>query len=146
MTLTIPEARPAKMDRALILEEEVKAVIKHCESTGNKLYDPKSELYTGHLKIGYITYWVSYSLEGDAVRLANVYSHRMTIADNAATDPAHLPPPSLIRLLSIPGSAANQQHPLRPFSTQRSRQGPPTPHVPPGFSHPAPRATHCRLA
>lgn len=90
MNLIIPEELSAKMDRVLILEEEVKAVIKHCESTGNKLYDSKSELYMGHLKIGYITYWVSYSLEGDAVRLSNAYSHRMTIEEeNVGNGAAH---------------------------------------------------------
>jgi len=81
MKLHISNELLAKMDRLLILEEEVRAVLTHCEY-GQKLHNSKTGLFSGHLKIGFITYWVTYAKEDDSVRLVNVYSHRMTITDD----------------------------------------------------------------
>jgi hypothetical protein len=68
-----------KMDKLLILEEDVKKTIFHCESTGEKLLEIQSAVNIGHLKIGSITYWVVYKKEGNkGYVLLNVYSHRMS--------------------------------------------------------------------
>jgi len=84
MNLIISDELSAKMDRLLILEEEVRAAVAHCE-TGQKLWNSKTGLFSGHLKIGFITYWVTYAQEEAALRLVNVYSHRMTIVDEPGT-------------------------------------------------------------
>lgn len=68
-----------KLNRFLILEEEVAQTVAHCEATGEKLYDPERDVYMGHLRIGIITYWVEYQKTDNAYTLVNAYSHRMEI-------------------------------------------------------------------
>ena len=68
-----------KLNRFLILEEEVHQAVAHCEATGEKLYDPERDVYMGHLRIGIITYWVEYQKTDDGYTLVNAYSHRMEI-------------------------------------------------------------------
>jgi Fe-S oxidoreductase len=68
-----------KMDKLLILEEDVKETLKHCENSNQKVLDQVSGQYSGHLQIGIITYWVTYSKSDDGYILHNVYSHRMSI-------------------------------------------------------------------
>lgn len=81
MKLVIPPELASKMDRLLILEEEVQETIRHCEETRLKLLDPETGIYTGHLQIGIITYWVAYTAEADSFVLRNVYAHRMSIIE-----------------------------------------------------------------
>jgi hypothetical protein len=68
-----------KLKTALILEQEVYRVIEYCEKSGNKLFDPDTGCFTGHLQIGMITYWAEYKNTGDRFVLRNVYAHRMRI-------------------------------------------------------------------
>jgi hypothetical protein len=77
----IPGDMMEKLYRLLILEEEVCKTIEYCESTGYKFYDKEINCFTGHLRIGIITYWVSYEKHGDRCILINAYSHRMAILD-----------------------------------------------------------------
>ena len=79
MIVRISDELIRKMDDLLILEEDVKAVVEHCESTGEKLFDPKTGCFTGHLQIGIITYWVTYTKDDSGITLNNAYSHRMAI-------------------------------------------------------------------
>ena len=79
MKLVISPELAEKMDRLLILEEEARGAIRHCEETQMKILNPETGHYTGHLQIGIITYWVTYAVEKDAFVLHNVYSHRMNI-------------------------------------------------------------------
>ena len=81
MKVCISDELIQKMDKMLILEEEVKAVVEHCENSGQKLFDPKIGCTIGHLQIGIITYWVTYTKNDSGITLNNVYSHRMTIED-----------------------------------------------------------------
>ncbi len=61
MRVRIPDELIRKMDTMLILEEEVQAVVEHCENTGEKLFDPETGWFIGHKQIGIITYWVAYT-------------------------------------------------------------------------------------
>lgn len=79
MIVRISDELIRKMDNQLILEEEVKAVVEHCESSGEKLFDPKTGWFIGHKRIGIITYWVTYTKDDAGITLTNVYSHRMSI-------------------------------------------------------------------
>jgi glutamate synthase (NADPH/NADH) small chain len=68
-----------KMDKQLILLEDIEEVIRRAEETGEKLRAKDGSLIA-HLRIGIITYWVQYApTEGGAYRLYNAYSHRMKI-------------------------------------------------------------------
>lgn len=86
--LEIPDAVRLKMDRLLVLEEDVLTVIDHCERTGAKIRMPDSGLYTGHFRQGIITYWVTYGDSGEnRFSVVNVYSHRMAIEERDAPEP-----------------------------------------------------------
>lgn len=76
--MVISEDLACKMDRSLILDSDVEAVIRHCEETGRYLINEEGA-YIGHLKIGIVTYWVFWEKEGDIYNILNTYNHRMTI-------------------------------------------------------------------
>ncbi|MBE6016373.1 MAG: FAD-binding protein [Lachnospiraceae bacterium] len=78
MKLDIPQELVHSMDRALILNSDVEAVIRHCEETGRFLINGDGD-HIGHLKIGMVTYWVTWKKEGDTYRILNAYDHRMSI-------------------------------------------------------------------
>lgn len=71
----------ARMERRLILVEDLQRVIEQAERTGRRLRDPG----TGHLLAYYkptaVTYWVEYAPEGEGFAVYNAYSHRMEIAE-----------------------------------------------------------------
>jgi len=77
-----PELRK-KMNAHLILEEDIRTVIEHCETTGNKLINESTGEFTGHLCQGLITFWVTYEKTESGYILKNVYSHRMKIEENS---------------------------------------------------------------
>lgn len=80
--LEIPPELQKEMNDYLILEEDVLAVIEHCEATGNALHNKNTGEYTGHLSQGVITYWVTYEKTNSGYKLKKVYSHRMKIEEN----------------------------------------------------------------
>jgi len=72
-----------KLNKMLILEDNIRLTIKLREESGSKLYSPDDDCFIGHSKQGYVTYWVHYRPEGDAFRVLNAYSHRLTIEGDA---------------------------------------------------------------
>lgn len=77
--LIISEELLQKLNSKLILDEDILNVIEYCESTGNKLLNPKTGEFIGHLKQGIITYWVTYKVEDNCYRVSRAYSHRAVI-------------------------------------------------------------------
>jgi len=78
MDLTISPELQRKLDQARLLEAEVAAVVDHCERTGQKLEDPGTGSFTGHLLVGHLTCWVEYRPRpGGGFELLNAYAHRM---------------------------------------------------------------------
>ena len=69
----------AKLDALLILESDLAATIGHAEATGDKVSDPRKGCLIGHHRQGQVTYWVEYERAGDAYRVLNAYSHRLSI-------------------------------------------------------------------
>ena len=59
-----------------ILDEEVKMVIHNAETTGAKLYQPDSNRYLSKMRISNATFYVEYSVEGEAYTVHTAYSHR----------------------------------------------------------------------
>jgi Fe-S oxidoreductase len=71
-----------ELRKELILEEDVRSVVAAAEKSGKRILDETSGVYTAHLKIGYLTYWVKYAPEPEGgFRVMRVYKHRMTIGD-----------------------------------------------------------------
>jgi NADPH-dependent glutamate synthase beta subunit-like oxidoreductase len=81
MELIMDDALIQRASRDLILDEDICAVISHCEKTGYKLLNADSGRFVGHLQRGYITYWVEYTPQGDAYRVHSAYCHRMTMQE-----------------------------------------------------------------
>ncbi len=76
-----PDLR-AKLGSQLILETDIQKVVEHCESTGQKVLDPDTGCFVGHLQIGNMTYWAVYlPRDGDGYELKNAYAHRMSIEE-----------------------------------------------------------------
>ena len=80
MHLEIPEELVRSMDRQLILNSDIEAVIRHCEGE-NRYLITEDGAFIGHLQIGLVTYWVSWKKEEDHYRILNAYSHRMVIKE-----------------------------------------------------------------
>ncbi len=71
-----------QMDDDAILEEDVAAVIAHCESSEEYLLAEDGTLRIGHLRRGQVTVWVEYRRGArDRVFVHNAYAHRMTIKE-----------------------------------------------------------------
>ncbi len=72
-----------KLDRELIMLEDISAVIRTSERT--KLYILHADINrrSAHLRRGIITYWVEYEPNGDgSYTVFNAYSHRMHLLDD----------------------------------------------------------------
>ncbi|MDR1206790.1 MAG: NAD(P)-binding protein [Peptococcaceae bacterium] len=105
MKLLMDETLTQRMSDDLILEEDVQAVITHCEQTGQKIVKPGAGSFSGHLRRGIITYWVEYTPakdggascdadHGASYRVLNVYSHRMAVQEDDAAPAAQTEPVS----------------------------------------------------
>lgn len=68
-----------KLNRQLIVEDDIRDTIKYCESSGNKIFNPEQDYYIGHQRQGIFTYWVIYRAENDGYRIINAYCHRLNI-------------------------------------------------------------------
>ena len=80
MELHMTPAVARKISDDLILEEDLIKVIAESEASGRLLLNPENGHLVGHLKIGYLTYWVEFSRREDGVyEVHNAYTHRMTI-------------------------------------------------------------------
>lgn len=84
--LHIPETVKADLNRKGILESDMQAVMTNCETTGKKILDQDTGLFTGHLKIGHMTFWAEYRLyssteEPPTYELVKGYAHRIEIVE-----------------------------------------------------------------
>ncbi|NTW37474.1 MAG: (Fe-S)-binding protein, partial [Syntrophobacteraceae bacterium] len=79
--LSIPGAVREIMENRLILEEDLRQVIGHAETSGIKLLNPETGRFLAHFKPASVTYWVEYSVDGDTFIIHNTYSHRMEIVE-----------------------------------------------------------------
>ena len=83
MEIMISEELIRKMDRDLILREQVAEIICMAEETSNKLYDEEDNIFIAHQKMGAVTIWVTYSYAEDKkIMVENVYCHRMEIRED----------------------------------------------------------------
>lgn len=70
-----------KINNENMLEEDLEAIIEHCENTGRKLLDPKSGHFIGHMKVDNMTFWLEYAPMDDGFKVYNAYGHRMSIVE-----------------------------------------------------------------
>ncbi len=62
-----------------VQEDEIKQVIFHAETTGEKLYQPGANRFLGKLKIGKVTFYADYSYGDDSFIVKYGYAHRSEI-------------------------------------------------------------------
>ena len=78
MKLIISDELRQRLDRMLILDEDVEAVIRRCAGE-QRFIKTEDGRCIGHLKQGTLTYWAVWRCVEDAYQVLNVYSHRMSI-------------------------------------------------------------------
>lgn len=78
--LMIPESLGDRMEKELILVDDIKRVVYHAEKTDEKL-EYENGHFLSHLKVGHNTYWVEYQLCEDGFLVHNTYTHRMSIKE-----------------------------------------------------------------
>lgn len=68
-----------KLDRAKILEDDVRSVIDSCEEHQRIVADSGTRHKFGYGMVGHMTLWVEYEAEKNGWRVFNAYTHRMKI-------------------------------------------------------------------
>jgi hypothetical protein len=80
LRLHIGELLRRKLDDELVLEDDVRAAVMHCERSGRTIKDGSSGSLLGYAVIGHMTCWVEYTRDTEGgYRLLNAYGHRMAI-------------------------------------------------------------------
>lgn len=70
------------MESRHILDDEIKMVIQHAESSGEKLHQPESDKFLGKLKIGEATFYAEYSAAGgNTYTVHTAYAHKTKIEE-----------------------------------------------------------------
>ncbi len=72
----------ARLEKRLILDEDMRRVIAFAERTGRRLVLPESGHFLATHKPVAVTYWIEYAPVGDAYEVFNAYSHRMEIVED----------------------------------------------------------------
>ncbi len=80
--LVIADDVRARLEQRLILVEDIQRVIEFAEKTGSKLLNRQTGHWLAHHRPKAVTYWVEYTLQGDAFVVHNAYSHRMQVVED----------------------------------------------------------------
>lgn len=82
MKLEIPQSVQKLLDDRHILEEDIRRVIDHAESTGLKLYQPGTKNFLSKLRIYQALFYVEYSqVEKNCYKIDTAYLHRFKLGD-----------------------------------------------------------------
>ena len=73
-----PEVR-ARMEARHILDDDVRRVLAHAETTNRKFLDRETGRFLASFTPHRVTYWVEYVMEEGVARVFTAYSHRMTV-------------------------------------------------------------------
>lgn len=77
--LLLSEEVERLLEERQIGQEDVRKVIFHAESTGDKFIDPVTGQSLACLRPVRVNYWVQYSAVGEEFRVHSAYSHRMEL-------------------------------------------------------------------
>ena len=67
-----------RLDKRRILDEDLRRVVRNAEATGRRMVSPEGRSLAC-LRPRNVTTWVEYTLEGEAVRIHNAWTHRMVV-------------------------------------------------------------------
>lgn len=79
LQLVIADTVRADIERKLILEEDIRQVVEHAESSGARFIDPDSGHTIASYRPAAITYWVEYAVEDGRYVVYRAYCHRMEV-------------------------------------------------------------------
>lgn len=77
--LIISPAVAAILEQRRILDEDLRRVLALAEAEGRWLEHGEDDYRLAQAKLGEVTFWLEYRLEGEARLILNAWSHRMTI-------------------------------------------------------------------
>ena len=77
--LQVDEKGKQLLEERHISEDEVKQVIHHAETEGEKLYQPDENRYLAKFKIGKATFYVEYSIEDGSYIVRSAYAYKAEI-------------------------------------------------------------------
>ena len=79
MKLIISREVSELLERRMILEEDLRQVLRRAERTSEKIRDPKTGHFIARRRPVSVTYWVEYSCGDTGFIIHNAYSHRMEV-------------------------------------------------------------------
>lgn len=80
VNITIGDEVAANMEERGVREEDVRETIEYAETTGNKLYIEGEQHFLARKRMGNFSAYVEYEMNGDSVKLVDVYSHMVKLA------------------------------------------------------------------
>jgi Fe-S oxidoreductase len=82
LRLIVTDEVRKKLDRRLILDENLRMVIHHAAMSGKNDYFEDEDFYAAHKKQGGVTFWVHYRPTEDGYMVLNAYLHRLHIEED----------------------------------------------------------------
>ena len=79
LNLFISAELQARLEKKMILVEDVRQVVTHAEATGEKILHPQTDRFIACFRPAAVTYWVEYSVQQTGIVVHNAYSHRMQV-------------------------------------------------------------------
>ncbi|HVO63676.1 MAG TPA: FAD-dependent oxidoreductase [Terriglobales bacterium] len=70
----------ARLEKRMILVDDVRKVIAHAEATGQKIWNPQTSRFVASFRPAAVTYWVEYTIQQEEFVVHNAYSHRMEVS------------------------------------------------------------------
>ena len=68
-----------RLEKRMILLDDVRQVIAHAEKTGQKIWNPEGARFIACYRPASVTYWVEYTVQQTGIVVLNAYSHRMEV-------------------------------------------------------------------
>jgi len=68
-----------RLDRRRILDDDIKRVIHHAQTTAQRLYHPETGHYKASFKPYKTTFWIEYTPRREGYEIHNAYAHRMEV-------------------------------------------------------------------
>lgn len=68
-----------RLEKRMILLDDVRKVIAHAEKTGQKIWNPDRARFIACYRPASVTYWVEYTVQQTGIVVLNAYSHRMEV-------------------------------------------------------------------
>ncbi len=70
----------ARLEKRMILLDDVRKVIAHAEATGQKIWNSQTARFIASYRPSAVTYWVEYTIQQEEFVVHNAYSHRMEVS------------------------------------------------------------------